>query len=48
MHDPHRLRRWSASGFWLHMLAAPALVNTIVLTLYNYGGTVGYLLTALG
>lgn len=47
MHDPHRLGRWSASGFWLHMLAAPALVNTIVLTLYNFGGTTGYLLTAL-
>ena len=48
MHDPHRLGRWSASGFWLHVLAAPALVNTIVLTLYNFGGTLGYLLTALG
>ena len=47
MHDPHRLGRWSASGFWLHMLAAPALVNTIVLTLYNFGGTTGYMLSAL-
>ena len=47
MRDPHRLGRWSASGFWLHMLAAPALVNTIVLTLYNVGGSTGYVLMAL-
>lgn len=39
--DPHRLGRRAATGFWLHLLAAPALVNTIALTLYNLGGTVG-------
>lgn len=39
--DPHRLGRHSATGFWLHLLAAPALVNTVALTLLNLGGTVG-------
>ncbi|MEM7722644.1 MAG: hypothetical protein AAF376_09735 [Pseudomonadota bacterium] len=34
MSDPHRLTRRSASGFWLHVLAAPAIVNTIALTLF--------------
>ncbi len=37
MKDPHRLGRWSATGFWFHMLAAPALVNTVALTAYNTG-----------
>jgi len=41
MRDPYRLGRWSASGFWLHILAAPALVNTVALTAYNTGGTAG-------
>lgn len=45
--DPHRISRYSATGFWLHLLAAPAIVNTMALTLYNSGGTSGYLLTAL-
>ena len=44
--DPHRVSRWSATGFWLHILAAPALVNTMAMTLYNRGDTAGYLLTA--
>lgn len=35
MRDPYRLGRWAASGFWLHLLAAPALVNTVALTFYN-------------
>ncbi len=34
MSDPHRLTRRAASGFWLHILAAPAIVNTIALTLF--------------
>ena len=42
MRDPHRLGRQSASGFWLHVLAAPALVNTLALTFYNMGPGVGY------
>lgn len=29
MRDPHRLGRASATGFWLHVLAAPAIVNTL-------------------
>lgn len=41
MRDPHRLGRRAATGFWLHLLAAPALVNTVALTLYNLGGTLG-------
>ncbi len=45
MRDPHRISRWSATGFWLHILAAPALVNTMAMTLYNRGDTTGYILT---
>jgi hypothetical protein len=47
--DPHRLGRHSATAFWLHMLAAPALVNTVALTLYNTGGAggIGMLAVAL-
>ncbi|WP_456388505.1 hypothetical protein [Profundibacter sp.] len=45
--DPHRISRYSATGFWLHLLAAPAIVNTMALTLLNSGGTSAYLLTAL-
>jgi hypothetical protein len=35
MSDPHRVTRKSANGFWLHVVAAPALVNTIALTLLD-------------
>ena len=45
LRDPHRISRFSASAFWLHVLAAPALVNTIATTLYNSGGALGYALT---
>jgi hypothetical protein len=37
MSDPHRVTRRSASGFWLHVLAAPAIVNTVALTLFDAG-----------
>jgi hypothetical protein len=47
MRDPHRLGLTSASGFWLHLLAAPALVNTVALTFYNMGPGLGYGLLAL-
>lgn len=33
MSDPHRVTRRAAQGFWLHVVAAPALVNTVALTL---------------
>jgi hypothetical protein len=44
--DPHRLGRHSATAFWCHLLAAPALVNTVALTLLN-GSGVGLLTVAL-
>jgi hypothetical protein len=44
--DPHRLGRHSATAFWCHLLAAPALVNTVAVTLMNGGGR-GLLLLAL-
>lgn len=43
--DPHRLGRHAATGFWLHILAAPALVNTVSMTLFNIGGSAGMLAT---
>ncbi len=42
MRDPHRMCRYSAAAFWLHIVAAPAIVNTICLSLYNIGGFAGY------
>jgi hypothetical protein len=47
MRDPHRLGRFAASGFWLHLLAAPALVNTVALTFLNMDNTRGYILLGL-
>ncbi|MFC3088833.1 hypothetical protein [Tabrizicola soli] len=44
--DPHRLGRHSATAFWCHLLAAPALVNTVAMTLLN-GGGIGFLAIAL-
>ena len=46
MRDPHRLNRFSAAAFWLHVVAAPAIVNTICLSLFNLGGVIGYLAAA--
>ena len=45
--DPYRLGRHAATAFWCHMLAAPALVNTVALTLYNTGGQSGVVLLML-
>ncbi len=45
--DPYRISRLSACGFWLHILAAPAIVNVVALSLLNLGGTTGYVLAAL-
>ena len=36
--DPHRLGRHAATAFWCHLLAAPALVNTVAVTLMNGSG----------
>jgi len=47
LQDPHRVSRKSASAFWLHILAAPALVNTLVMSNYQMGGTVGTSLAIL-
>lgn len=44
--DQHRLGRHAATGFWCHLLAAPALVNTVAVSLMNGGGT-GFLAVAL-
>lgn len=44
MRDPHRVSRYAASGFWLHVLAAIAIVNTVGMSLYSSGQ---YGLTAL-
>ncbi|MEM9797616.1 MAG: hypothetical protein AAF919_14080 [Pseudomonadota bacterium] len=37
MSDPHRVTLRSANGFWLHVIAAPAIVNTVALTLIVAG-----------
>lgn len=48
MSDPHRVTRRSAQGFWLHLVAAPALVNTIALSLLAQGHLMPLALTLLG
>jgi hypothetical protein len=45
--DPHRLGRHAATAFWCHLMAAPALVNTVAVTLLNSTGGVGLLALAL-
>lgn len=49
MSDPHRVTRRSANGFWLHVVAAPALVNTMALSLLDQenGGSNAILLVVL-
>ncbi len=47
MKDPHRVGRYSATGFWLHILAAPALVNTIAISTLAIDGAAGYLFTTI-
>lgn len=47
MRDPYRIGRWSACGFWLHILAAPAIVNTVALSAYTSGDVVGKILLAV-
>jgi hypothetical protein len=36
MSDPHRVTRRAQTGFWLHVIAAPALVNSVALTLVAF------------
>jgi len=31
--DPHRVTRRSAQGFWLHLVAAPMIINTVALSI---------------
>jgi len=38
MSDPHRMTLRAANGFWLHVIAAPAIVNTVALTLWRADG----------
>ena len=47
MSDPHRVTRRSANGFWLHLVAAPALVNTLALSLLDRDGSLLFLLAVL-
>ncbi len=37
LRDPHRLTRRASNAFWLHVLAAPAIINTVALTLFTNG-----------
>lgn len=39
--DPHRVTRRASNAFWLHVIAAPAIVNTIALSLFDLGGSGG-------
>lgn len=45
LQDPLRTGGASKTAFWLHILAGPAIVNTVTLTLFNIGGMAGYVLT---
>ena len=47
MSDPHRVTRRAAQGFWLHVVAAPVLVNTVALTLLEQASAQANLLLAL-
>jgi hypothetical protein len=38
LRDPHRVGRQSATAFWLHLLAAGALVNAVAGNIWNKGG----------
>lgn len=41
--DPHRVTRRAANGFWLHIVAAPAIMNTVSITLLDQGTIVSNL-----
>ncbi len=44
MSDPLRVSRRSAQGFWLHIIAAPALVNTVALSLISQDTIIAHFL----
>lgn len=50
MSDPHRVTRRAQNGFWLHIISAPAIVNTVALTLFQGETALSYpiLLVFLG
>ncbi|QBY02073.1 hypothetical protein E2K80_16125 [Rhodophyticola sp. CCM32] len=47
MSDPHRISRRAASGFWLHVIVAPTIVNTVALSLFDVGTVTAQLLLVL-
>lgn len=47
MGDPHRVSLRSRAGFWLHVIAAPAVVNTVALSLFDLGTATAQLLVVV-
>ncbi len=47
MSDPHRVTRRAQNGFWMHIVAAPAIVNTIAITLFQSDSPGALLVLAL-
>ena len=45
--DPHRISTRSTTGFWLHVMAAPAIINTIALRLLDHGQAGQFLLLVI-
>ena len=45
--DPRRIGNASACAFWLHLAAAPAIVNTVAWTAWSSGGNWAALFTAM-
>lgn len=41
--DPHRVTRRAAQGFWLHVISAPAIVNTVSISLISTESAMGNL-----
>ncbi len=39
MSDPHRVTLNASNAFWLHVIAAPAIVNTVAMTLFSIGSS---------
>lgn len=40
--DPHRVTRRSAQGFWLHLVAAPMIINTVALSILSNENDASY------